>query len=321
MSIVIVGAGILGLYTAFELIESGKPPASVRIVAEFTPGDYSHQYTSPWAGAYFSAGIELQLIPYSKYTYENLPRLQEKLGTACGLARTVCIEYSEDKVVPEDLQHLQFIRDLEIIDDKYHGIKFSGWTFNPPKLTKKLLQYLLDKGVCLDKRRVQTLEEASDEQTQIVFNCSGNGARELAHDSSCHPVRGQVVVVSAPEIKEVVTLWSSSESTYVIPRPDSELHEVVLGGLYQDNNGDIASYEADSQDILERVSRLYPGISTSFERVVRVATGLRPGRDGGPRVERENTASGVVVVHNYGAGGCGYLMGFGMAHTAVSLME
>lgn len=52
-----------------------------------------------------------------------------------------------------------------------------------------------------------------------------------------------------------------------------------------------------------------------------MATGLRPSREGGARVERsEIVVDGKprVVVHNYGAGGTGYQAGFGMALDSVA---
>lgn len=53
--------------------------------------------------------------------------------------------------------------------------------------------------------------------------------------------------------------------------------------------------------------------------------GLRPSREGGARVEREEISIGGgekrVVVHNYGAGGTGYQAGFGMALEAVKSVE
>jgi D-amino-acid oxidase len=47
--------------------------------------------------------------------------------------------------------------------------------------------------------------------------------------------------------------------------------------------------------------------------------GLRPGRLGGARIEKEARSDGRIVVHNYGAGGTGYQAGLGMAMEAVGL--
>lgn len=47
--------------------------------------------------------------------------------------------------------------------------------------------------------------------------------------------------------------------------------------------------------------------------------GLRPARDPGVRVEREVTARGGVLVHNYGHGGAGVTVAWGCAEEAAAL--
>ena len=54
--------------------------------------------------------------------------------------------------------------------------------------------------------------------------------------------------------------------------------------------------------------------------IIRHGVGLRPLREGGPRIEKERI-DGVSVVHNYGHGGFGYQASFGCADTAVSLVK
>jgi len=54
--------------------------------------------------------------------------------------------------------------------------------------------------------------------------------------------------------------------------------------------------------------------------VVRHAVGLRPMREGGPRVEKEKV-DGQWVVHQYGHGGYGYQASYGSAQEAVRLVE
>lgn len=54
--------------------------------------------------------------------------------------------------------------------------------------------------------------------------------------------------------------------------------------------------------------------------VIRHGVGLRPLRDGGPRIEAENM-NGLVVVHNYGHGGFGYQASYGCATAAVNLVN
>lgn len=58
--ILILGAGITGLSTALTLLTSSSPTASkykITILASHIPGDYSLEYTSPWAGGHWRSHV------------------------------------------------------------------------------------------------------------------------------------------------------------------------------------------------------------------------------------------------------------------------
>lgn len=54
--------------------------------------------------------------------------------------------------------------------------------------------------------------------------------------------------------------------------------------------------------------------------IIRHGVGLRPMRDGGPRVEKEKI-DGIWTIHNYGHGGYGYQSSYGTADMAIKLVE
>lgn len=292
------------------------------MVAQYIPGDQSPDYTSPYAGAYFSLTIGEESLPLSSYTYEKLEVLKSKLGDNCGLGKCWSTEYQHEPLEEDYLKKLLFAN-YEIVESSdpriAHGVKYMAWVFNPPKFTQSIMKYVLDKGVSLEVKRLNHIKEIN---TPIIFNCSGNGAKKLGgvEDSTCYPVRGQVVVIRAPHINECVLFWSEDESTYIIKRPDSNTDECILGGFYQDNVGDMSTYGFETKDILERTSSIYPKILNGGTiddlQILRVVAGLRPGRKDGPRIEVEKIETGHII-HNYGAEGSGYLFGLGMAHKAV----
>ena len=53
--------------------------------------------------------------------------------------------------------------------------------------------------------------------------------------------------------------------------------------------------------------------------IIRHGVGLRPEREGGPRIEKEKI-DGTWVVHNYGHGGSGYESSYGCSQVAVKLV-
>lgn len=320
----------MGLFTVFELLEKGVRPTSICVVAEHLPGDYSINYASPYAGAYFSPTVPMSWIKFIKYSYENLPRLKTFLGTVdVGLGNIVLDEHVKD-----DLDELlitalrEFAPDLDVAKSSILGcvkhIKMNIYNFNPPKLLDAMVAKYTSLGVTITRKKVSSLEECFQANTVAVFNCSGLGAYKLANDHNVFPTRGQVVVIKAPHIKKVLAVFRLNSATYAIPRPDST-GEVVLGGYYQPHNGDPTVYGYETDDILTRATQTFPeillenatGNSIKDLQILRVAAAARPSRKPDVRVERENTPKGPVL-HNYGATGSGWTCGLGMAHESVS---
>jgi D-amino-acid oxidase len=71
---------------------------------------------------------------------------------------------------------------------------------------------------------------------------------------------------------------------------------------------------------VELVPALTNGKGIEALSVIRHGVGLRPMREGGPRVEKEEIG-GTWVVHNYGHGGYGYQASYGSAYVAVGLVD
>jgi hypothetical protein len=125
-----------------------------------------------------------------------------------------------------------------------------------------------------------------------------------------YPVRGQTILVHAPHLHDFlcdtestlesrlfsthilssITLVSAHPNggvTYIIPRsgPDGT---VLLGGTYQANDWDTSYDEITAQGIFARCAALEPSLLEKDKvRVLSHNVGLRPAREGGPRVEAE----------------------------------
>jgi D-amino-acid oxidase len=73
----------------------------------------------------------------------------------------------------------------------------------------------------------------------------------------------------------------------------------------------------DAEAILKRCARIEPLLATA--EIIEHRAGVRPGR---PivRVERQTTADGNTVIHNYGHGGAGVTMSWGCAKYVLALL-
>jgi D-amino-acid oxidase len=90
-------------------------------------------------------------------------------------------------------------------------------------------------GVQFVRKKLTNIKAAfADPATKVVFNCIGNGARNLegVQDSKCYSTRGQILLTRAPQIAKNVMRHGKDYETYIIPRPQSN-GNVILGGYMQ----------------------------------------------------------------------------------------
>lgn len=280
------------------------------------------------------------MVHFSKYTYQNLPKVKALLGSGCGLGNcksTEILDYSESDSYFSSLE--DFFEEFEMLSEaelaavspeSKCGVKYKAWIFNSPLLLENLYKHFESKGVTFERRKLSNIQDAFDLDTKVVFNCTGNGARRLGgvEDEKVFPTRGQVVVIKGPHIDQCILRWND-DSTYIIKRPDSKSDEVILGGYYQPKSFDADTYGSETESILKRTTTLFPdllkknpfGDKIEDLQILRVVAGARPSREGGVRIEKETIAPNKVVIHNYGAAGNGYMCGLGMAHQAVGLLD
>ncbi|KAH7015939.1 FAD dependent oxidoreductase [Ilyonectria destructans] len=334
-SIVIVGAGIIGLGVALVLSERGYG-RSITVVAEHLPGDTALSYTSPWAGCNFSAisGTDANALKWDRAGYSHLSKLASEKPEYTFVQRTPSTEFWDDNVPRDKIKAMsEYLEDFRALPAEQlpEGVKFGAsfttLTVNAPKHLLYLYNRLKqDYGVRFIRQKLPDLSAAfSSQSTQVVFNCIGNAAKTFpgVEDPKCYPTRGQVLLTLAPDVQTNMMRHGRDYETYIIPRPFSKGH-VILGGYMQKGNGDGATYSYETQSILDRTSELSQEVKDSTPEVLAAFSGLRPSREGGTRVERQDLSIAGqtrTVVHNYGAGGTGFQAGYGMALDAINIAE
>ncbi|MEV8503914.1 FAD-dependent oxidoreductase [Actinoplanes sp. NPDC051475] len=157
-------------------------------------------------------------------------------------------------------------------------------------------------------RRVTRPEDLLAE-TPVVVHATGLAAA----DPAMVPVRGQIVLVPNPGLRESVRDEDSPAGiTYVHPRR----HDVVLGGTFEEGRADLTPDAASRAAIVRRCTALVPELAGTPVYGDRI--GIRPARRGGPRVAAEEVAGGRVV-HAYGHGGAGVTLSWGCADEVADL--
>ncbi|KAJ5624101.1 D-amino-acid oxidase [Penicillium lagena] len=336
-NIVILGAGVIGLDVALVLAEKGLAK-HITIVAEHLPGDTSINYTSPWAGANFSAisSSNENALRWDKIGYKYLLRLAAQDGSKAFVQETPSTEYWDEmpsqaklKSMADYLKDFSIIRKADLPDGVEYGVTFTTVTMNAPMHIRYLIEKLrADYGIRVIRKQVPDIQSAFlSQDTKLVFNCTGNAARVLpgVQDSKCFPTRGQIVLARAGHVGRNIMRHGKDYETYIIPRPGSN-GNLILGGFMQKRVSTGDTFEEETQSILSRTKALLPDLDSPMTEPLAVFAGLRPSREGGARVAMEEIVLSPgerkgVVVHNYGAGGTGFQAGYGMAVEAVQAAE
>lgn len=213
--------------------------------------------------------------------------------------------------------------------------RFTSICINTAIYLPYLVSQCLKSGVLLKRATLSHVLDCVShslhpgKHVNVIVNCTGLGARNLGgvEDISLIPARGQIVVVRNETIdRKMINISGTDdgqdEACYIMSRAAGG--GTILGGCYQKGNWDPIPDSNMALRIMKRAVDACPALTQGrgIEAldVVRHGVGLRPVREGGTRVERENI-EGIWVVHNYGAGGAGYQNSFGCASTASNLVD
>ena len=347
--IVVLGAGVLGLTSAYVLRERGY---SVTVLARDLPQDaFSQSFASPWAGANWCSFATLQdhvAQHRDAVTFRKWMQLHTQLPPEV-MALVDFTDISPTKREAKDVWYSKLVPDFKVVEGGdgagNHAIKYKSFTISVPLYTKWLVGELTaEKPVLLDGRkagppvnirRCSTLSSISAVRSivpdcSLVINATGVGAGDLSdvQDSKVYPIRGQTVLVSVPSFKAPnmgarCVMKLGTPANYVIPRARSG--QVILGGSFDVRQSSTTPDKVLAEKIMEECAKLVPEIVPEGKTwkdipVISHNVGLRPAREDGARVELEEIR-GLTVVHAYGIGPAGYQASFGIAEEVGVLVD
>jgi D-amino-acid oxidase len=312
--IVVIGAGVIGLTTAVELAEIGH---QVDVVAAEPP----HATTSAVAGALWGPWLvepRDRVLPWAAYT---LKLLRELAGhSSSGVRVATGIEVARRVYDPPDWADLLPDRvpctSEELPPGYVHGVRYSAPLLDMPVYLDYLLSRLQAAGGTLTIDRLVSLDGASADPRVAIVNCSGIGARQLVPDTELFPIRGYHVVVTNPGLTEFVEADTDDPVDLLAIYPHRE--HVVLGGTAEPEVWDRERDDATAAAIVGRCASLEPRLDEA--KIMDHRIGLRPTRSA-VRVESERSASGRLIIHNYGHGGAGVTLSWACAQEVVALIS
>eukprot|EP00095_Tigriopus_kingsejongensis_P004224 maker-scaffold74_size411160-snap-gene-3.15 protein:Tk04224 transcript:maker-scaffold74_size411160-snap-gene-3.15-mRNA-1 annotation:"d-aspartate oxidase-like" len=326
MKIAIVGGGIIGLSTGLCLKQNSSHDVTI-ITDKTTPHTTGDGAAGIW-GPYLLDETPLEAQHrWAKETHDLIEKYwNSSEGGLMGISLVSStrlnleefppiwhdIVYGFRKMDPKETQ------DIGRIQGKHkHGYEFVTYTIEPISLLPYFLREFKHLGGRMILNQKVTDLTQMGAQFDLIINCTGVWARDLANDPKVGPLRGQVMRIHAPWIYKVV-LDDSDDGNYII----SNQRSVVLGGTHQ-SDWNTEPDENDSRFITSGSKAMFP---SALEGATKIKdwVGLRPGRPA-VRLERETMTSNegrkIEVIHNYGHGGSGITIFWGCAKDVSKLVQ
>lgn len=348
--VLVIGAGVSGLTTAWQLANAGFQP----IIVADKPFEDTVSFVAgalwEWPPAVCGFHTDIDSLSRAKHwsqrSYERFKELSQAPQT--GVAMLPSYFYFAYPVADSefDRQKMQEIRgcvdgfdhdpawisrnginpDLELQD----CYRFMAPVIHPEKYLTWIRNQLKDQSVPFETRSIsgplrEQVELRERYDAEFVINCTGLGSHQIT-DDRLYPLRGALVRMQAKtrnsqlNAAHCITNDETKQQNmiYVLPRGK----HLLLGGIAQPDQWETSLSLENSRDvrsILERCQHFMPSLKDlQICNETPVLVGLRPARKKNVRLEWE---SEQPIIHNYGHGGSGFSFSWGCAEEILRLLQ
>lgn len=336
--IVIVGGGVIGLTCASVL----SSYYDVSIVAEKV-GVKSDSWKATAIWHVYLVPETKQVLDWAQFTLKVLCDLAAEKKTGIELVKGVELfrnsnasypswsdipplfeMLSDDEIAFYNRHENHNLTSDEITALSSHPVK---WGYHIEAPTANMFLYLSwleqkveSEGVKIIRKKIEHFGELEND-FDLLINCSGFGARELAHDKNFEVYRGQYFILKANANTPKVYVGDDDHPggmAYMIPR----LGEVMVGGCAEKN---IESLELTLtwDDTIRRAGLYVPWLRNckKADQARQPVVCIRPSRTTGIRLEIDKNSISIPIIHNYGHGGSGFSLAWGCAYTVKNLIN
>lgn len=321
-SVCVIGAGVIGMSTAYRLQEE-LPGVDVTIISEeFTPNTTGDNVAGFWR-PYFVDGTSPELVSkWGRETFQHLLALSRtpeggKLGIFQAFGYDIYKKYHPEVFWKDIVFGYRPMTNDELnqFGDRYKcGYAYTTLMCESKTYLPWLLKRFVERGGKCIRKKVDKLQDLAGKY-DVVVNCPGVWARHLNYDLQVQPLKGQLIKVDAPWLKYFVN--AEDDDLYILVGSGS----AALGGTHQEGDWTRTIDPVHRQRIWEGCCRLVPSLEKA--KVVDDWAGLRPYRPS-IKLEKEQIMVNdkiIKVVHNYGHSGAGVTLHWGCAGEAVRLVQ
>jgi D-amino-acid oxidase len=224
-SVAVLGAGVIGLTAATILQQSGL---NVTIYAK----GFQRETTSYVAGGQFAPShVEYPkegpgFVRFQRLLARSYLAHEARIGLGFGVSRRPNYGWGRSKgldavpreIIPEPV----YLSRLPFEGHRNSGYVYQTLLIEPPLFLKKLEEDLLAAGAVFERKTFADKADLLTLNEDVIINCTGLGAREVAGDPNMIGIKGQLVWL--PPQPHLQYLYQ--DHGYIFPRGDV----VVVGG-------------------------------------------------------------------------------------------
>ncbi|MDO8953931.1 MAG: FAD-dependent oxidoreductase [Gammaproteobacteria bacterium] len=303
--IMVVGAGVNGLCCGITLLEGGF--TEVEIIAE----DLSPHTTSDIAAAIWRPS-HMQNEHLAKWCETSLSQLMLlSKNTHSGVSWVTRTEFYREFTSPVWQNLVEHVKPAAKMPAAYqHMLSYKVPLMDTTIYMDYLINSFVKLGGKINQEKIKAWQDIK--AADVIVNCSGLGALDLAKDESVYPIRGQVVVVERPA-RFTASIAAPEDFIYIIARKN----DCIVGGTAEKNDWHTKPDPKIAKQIMAQAAEIYPAITK--QKIIGHKVGLRPGRPS-VRLESDWDSQGRLLIHNYGHGGAGHSLSWGCAKAVLELI-
>lgn len=236
-NIAVLGAGVVGMTTAYTLLEQGY---TVSIYSDnWSPNLTSNVAAGIWSPlSYPSTLTEDRKALHQRMLEVSEKRFSKSLGSRPEFAGIKLMSsYSFKKDSSQEAIKTKHRGDQVIVHFDNGIIKNGRRTYeiaiDGKLFMEDLYSKVQSKGAVLQQRHFETLQDILKLEETVIINCMSMGAREIFNDQDFIPARGQIIYYKPQEGIDYLLYQNVPNDTnyWVSIYPWSD--RFILGGVYQ----------------------------------------------------------------------------------------
>ena len=257
-AVAVIGAGAMGLTTARLVQEAGFPvTVYAKALPPHTTSNIAGGQISPF-GHYKEGSVtpewRRQFAAAMDYSWR---RWQIMVGDEYGIRWLPTYEESSRPVRHGDWMDLYYPSGRTVAQGNHpfpieNVVAFETMYVETGHFLRQMLRDVAIAGGKVEVRDFPDRQAIQGLAEQLVFNCTGLGARALFGDEELHPVRGQLaILLPQPEVDYAF----AGSSGYMFPRADG----ILLGGTFEPDQWEATPQPADIARIIASHKRFFAG--------------------------------------------------------------